>query len=173
VDYRGRLFREGKAMISREVAEIFEPIGTTAETWLARLAKLSEGRLLGRFLAASRQRLREVAPRLGLRHAFNLSNCLVTSGWHEAPCVSHFSEHARRYPALCGRTRAPMPRIFLQPPAPCQRFRVGKRLTGTASRVVPTKQRSVASRAAPADTHGCLSFLFSFGKVSSSQPYHK
>ena len=78
VDYSGRLFREGKARISREVAEIFERIGTTAETWQARLEKLSKGRLLGRFLAASRQRLREVAQRLGLRRAVNLGSCLVT-----------------------------------------------------------------------------------------------
>jgi hypothetical protein len=61
VDYSGRLFREGKAMISQEVAEIFERIGTTAETWQARLEKLSEGRLLGRYFAASRKRLREGA----------------------------------------------------------------------------------------------------------------
>jgi hypothetical protein len=78
VDYSARLFREGKARISREAAEIFERIGTTAETWQARLAKLSEGRLLGRFRAASRQRLREVAQRLGLRRAVNLASCLVT-----------------------------------------------------------------------------------------------
>jgi hypothetical protein len=49
VDYIGRLFREGTAMISREVAEIFERIGTTAVTWQARLEKPSEDRLLGRF----------------------------------------------------------------------------------------------------------------------------
>ncbi|MGO9467364.1 MAG: transposase [Isosphaeraceae bacterium] len=78
VDYSGRLFREGKALISREVAEIFERIGTSAETWQARLEKLSQGRLLGRFLAASRQRLREVAGRLGLRRAVNLGSCTVT-----------------------------------------------------------------------------------------------
>jgi hypothetical protein len=78
VDHSGRLFREGKAMISREVAEIFERIGTTAETWQARLEKLSEGRFLGRFLAASRQRLREVTQRLGRRRAVNLASCLVT-----------------------------------------------------------------------------------------------
>jgi hypothetical protein len=44
------------------------------------------------------------------------------------------------------------PGVFSKPPAPCQRFRSGKRLTGTASRVVPTKEASVASSAAPADT---------------------
>ena len=78
VDYSGRVFREGKATISQEVAEIFERIGTTAETWRARLEKLTKSRLLGRFLAASRQRLREVAERLGLRMAVNLGSCLVT-----------------------------------------------------------------------------------------------
>jgi hypothetical protein len=39
VDYTGRLFREGKAVISREVAEIFERLGSSAETWQARLEK--------------------------------------------------------------------------------------------------------------------------------------
>jgi hypothetical protein len=74
-DYTGRLFREGKAAISREVAEVLERIGTTAETWQARLKKLREGRLLGRFFAASRERLREVAARLSLRHLPNLGGC--------------------------------------------------------------------------------------------------
>ncbi len=78
VDYTGRLFREGKAAISREVAAIFERIGTTPETWQARLGKLSKGRLLGRFFAASRQRLREVAQRLGLRRVPNLGGCPAT-----------------------------------------------------------------------------------------------
>src|SRR5271167_2721823 len=75
VDYTGRLFREGKAAISREVAEILVRLGTTAEIWQARLQKLSKGRLLGRFFAASRKRLREVAERLGLRRVPNLGGC--------------------------------------------------------------------------------------------------
>jgi hypothetical protein len=78
VDYSGRLFREGKAMISREVAAIFERLGATAETWQARLEKLRKGPLMGRFFAASRQRLRDVAARLGLRRAVNLGSCLLT-----------------------------------------------------------------------------------------------
>jgi hypothetical protein len=78
VDYTGRLFRQRKAAISREVAGIFERIGTTAETWQARMQKLSGGRLFGRFFAASRQRLREVTQELGLRRAVNLGSCLVT-----------------------------------------------------------------------------------------------
>ncbi|MGO9918419.1 MAG: hypothetical protein ACLQIB_27440 [Isosphaeraceae bacterium] len=50
----------------------FDRIGTTAQTWHARLEKLSKGHLLGHFFAASRQRLREVAQRLGLRRVPNL-----------------------------------------------------------------------------------------------------
>jgi hypothetical protein len=78
VDYTGRLFREGKAMISKEVSAILDRIGTTAETCQARMKKLSGGRLLGRFFAASRQRLGEISQRLGLRRAVNLASCLVT-----------------------------------------------------------------------------------------------
>ncbi len=54
VEYIGRLFRDGKAVISAEVAGIFELIGSSAESWWARIEKLSKGRLLGRFFAASR-----------------------------------------------------------------------------------------------------------------------
>jgi hypothetical protein len=75
VDYTGRLFRVGKAAISRDVAEIFNPLGSSAETWRARLQELSKGRLLGRFFAVSRKRLREVAGRLGLRRVPNLGGC--------------------------------------------------------------------------------------------------
>jgi len=50
VDYTGRLFREGKAVISAEVAGILERLGSSAESWWSWLEKLSRGRLLGRFL---------------------------------------------------------------------------------------------------------------------------
>ncbi len=75
VDYTGRLFREGKARISRELAGIFDRLGSSAESWWARLEKLSKGRLLGRFFAASRERLREVATHLGVHHLANLGGC--------------------------------------------------------------------------------------------------
>ena len=78
VDYTGRLFREGKAIISREVAEIFARLGSSAEIWQARLKKLSEGRLFGRFFAASRERLREVAERLTLKRVTNLAGCAAS-----------------------------------------------------------------------------------------------
>jgi hypothetical protein len=37
--------------------------------------RLRKGRLLGRFFAVSRQRLREVAAHLGIHHVANLAGC--------------------------------------------------------------------------------------------------
>ena len=75
VDYTGRLFREGKATLSRELAGVFARLGSDAESWQARLLKLGAGRLLGRYFAASRARLREAAERLGVRRVANLACC--------------------------------------------------------------------------------------------------
>jgi REP element-mobilizing transposase RayT len=77
VDYTGRIFRDGKATLSAELAGILERLGTTAENWQARLEKLRTGRLLGRFFAATRERLRETARRLGVHHLANLGGCLA------------------------------------------------------------------------------------------------
>jgi len=73
VDYTGRLFRERKAAISANVAGIFDRLGNPAENWQARMEKLRKGRLFGRFFAASRQKLREMAERLNVRHLVNLA----------------------------------------------------------------------------------------------------
>ncbi|MFI5459778.1 MAG: hypothetical protein ACHRXM_30510 [Isosphaerales bacterium] len=54
VDYTVRLFRKGKAAISTEVAGILQRLGSSAESWTARLLRLKKGRLLGRFFAATR-----------------------------------------------------------------------------------------------------------------------
>jgi hypothetical protein len=75
VDYTGRLFREGKTAISRELAGNFDRLGTDAESWWARLEKLGRGRLPGRFFAATRDRVRQVATRLGVRHLANVGGC--------------------------------------------------------------------------------------------------
>jgi hypothetical protein len=75
VDYKGRSFREGKVAISRELAAIFDRLGTTAETWRVRLARLSQGRLFGRVLAATCEHLQEVANQLGVRRLVNLGRC--------------------------------------------------------------------------------------------------
>ena len=77
VEYTGRLFRAGKAVISGELAGVFERLGCNAESWGARLRKLAAGQLLGRFFAASRARLREVAEGLGVHHLANLAGCAV------------------------------------------------------------------------------------------------
>ena len=77
VDYTGRLFREGKAVISAELGTILERLGSSADVWQARLRKLAGGRLLGRFFAATRARLREVAQRLGVHRLFNLAGCVA------------------------------------------------------------------------------------------------
>jgi hypothetical protein len=75
VDYTGRLFRDGKAAISAELVGILERLGSSAESWQVRLEKLKVGRLLGRFFAASRARLRAVASHLGMHHLANLEGC--------------------------------------------------------------------------------------------------
>ena len=74
VDYTGCLFREGKAAISAELAGILERLGSSADRWRVRLEKLKAGRLLGRFFAATRARLREVATALGVHHLANLED---------------------------------------------------------------------------------------------------
>jgi hypothetical protein len=78
VDFTGRILREGKASISRELSAILDRLGSSAENWQARLQKLSQGRLLGRFFATSRGRLQEVAAQLGLRRVPNLGGCPAT-----------------------------------------------------------------------------------------------
>jgi hypothetical protein len=75
VDYSARLYREGKATLSRAVAEILDRLGSSADHWQARLKKLSQRNLVGRFFATSRQRLRDVAARLGLRRVPNIGGC--------------------------------------------------------------------------------------------------
>jgi hypothetical protein len=75
VDYTGRLFRDAKAVISAEPTGILNRLGSSAESWQVRSEKLRDGRLLGRFFAASRARLREVAAGMGVHHLANLGGC--------------------------------------------------------------------------------------------------
>lgn len=77
VDYTGRLFRDGKASIPAELTGIFERLGCTAENWQIKIKNLHGDRLLGRFFAASREKLREIAKRLGVRHLVNLRGCPI------------------------------------------------------------------------------------------------
>jgi hypothetical protein len=67
VEYTGRLFRQGTASISAELAGIFERLGCGAENWHDRMQRLNGDRLLGRFFATTRAKLEEIARTL--RHA--------------------------------------------------------------------------------------------------------
>jgi hypothetical protein len=75
VDYTGRLFRQGQASISAELAGIFVRLGCSAQRWQKRLEKLGGDRLLGRFFATTRAKLREISESLGIRHLVNLAGC--------------------------------------------------------------------------------------------------
>ena len=75
VDYTGRLFRQRRASISADLAGIFERLGCSAHSWQAGLEKLNGDRLLDRFFATTRAKLREVSERLGVRHVVNLAGC--------------------------------------------------------------------------------------------------
>ncbi len=75
VDFTARLYRDGKATLSDAVAEILERLGTSVDHWQARLDKLRGGNVLGRFFATSRQRLRAVAERPGLKRVPNVGGC--------------------------------------------------------------------------------------------------
>ena len=77
VEYTGRLFRQGKASISEELAGIFERLGFSAQRWQRGMEKLRGDRLVGRFFAASRAKLKEIAHRIGVRHLVNLAGCPV------------------------------------------------------------------------------------------------
>jgi hypothetical protein len=73
--FTARLYRDGKATLSREVAEILDLLGSSVDPWQARLEKLRQGHFLGRFFATTRQRLRAVAERLGPKGVPNLGGC--------------------------------------------------------------------------------------------------
>ena len=65
----------GQATLSRAVSEILDRLGSSADQWDDRLKRLSQGSLVGRFFATTRQRLRDVAQRLGLKRVPNLGGC--------------------------------------------------------------------------------------------------
>jgi len=72
VDCMSRKFREGKAIISHEVESIFDRLQMDAERVLERIAAmLTNHRFYGSFMSASRDVLRQVARKLGLRQLAN------------------------------------------------------------------------------------------------------
>ena len=47
------------------------------------MSKLTGGRMLGRFLAASRERLRQLASKLNVRHLANVGSATRSAPWRE------------------------------------------------------------------------------------------
>jgi hypothetical protein len=72
VDYTSRVVRKAKAVVSSELAGIFERLHSSAEIWSQRIKQLHGKTWVGRFLSASRDRLRELAGKLGFRHLANV-----------------------------------------------------------------------------------------------------
>ena len=66
-----------KASISAELAGIIEQLGRSDQSWQIQVEKLRGDRLLGRFFAASRAKLRRVVERRGVRHLVNLTGCPI------------------------------------------------------------------------------------------------
>jgi hypothetical protein len=77
VDYTGRLFRQGKASIPADLAEVFVRLGCSAQSWQIQIKKLGGARLLGRFFAVSSAKLREIGERLGVGRLVNLRGCPI------------------------------------------------------------------------------------------------
>lgn len=73
VEYTGRVLRHGKESIGAEVADVFDRLGCTQEAWYDRISRLKNGSMIGRVLAASRERLKAVSKQWGLRRIVNLS----------------------------------------------------------------------------------------------------
>ena len=105
VDFTGRVFREGKARISAELAGILDRTGSSAQRWQLGMEKLKNGRSFGRFFAASRDKLREIAQRLNVRRLVNLVGCAAPwrdlESWIASSRQSNlFTPPARRASAL-------------------------------------------------------------------------
>src|SRR5271156_5410243 len=72
VYHSGRLFREGKASVSAELAGIFVRLGGSAQSWQIQIEKPCGDRLVGCFFAASSAKMREIGERLGVHRLVNL-----------------------------------------------------------------------------------------------------
>lgn len=78
VDYTSRLWRQGKARVSHEVASILDRLGTSAEVWGQRIRHLlGKPRLLGSYFSADRERLRQLAQQRGVHHLDNVAASLA------------------------------------------------------------------------------------------------
>jgi hypothetical protein len=63
--------------VAELLAGVFERPGCSAQSWQILIEKLRGDRLLGRFFAASRAKLREIGEHLGVRRLVNLKGCPI------------------------------------------------------------------------------------------------
>jgi len=77
VDWTSRLFREGKARVSDEVAPILDRLDTTGEMWQETMKRLfaKAGKTLGVAFTFHRDPLRQAAAHRGCHHLANLNGC--------------------------------------------------------------------------------------------------
>ncbi|TVS13254.1 MAG: transposase [Planctomycetaceae bacterium] len=74
VDYTSRLYRQGKARVSPEVASILDRLGTSDEVWGQRMLRMLEKpRLFGSYFSTDQQRLRQLAHQRGVHHLDNVA----------------------------------------------------------------------------------------------------
>ena len=74
VDYTARMFRNGKARMNKNVADVFSRLGIGVEFWNDRIKQMLASRSLhGNFFTSDRQKLRDIADRQGQHHLANLS----------------------------------------------------------------------------------------------------
>jgi len=64
-----------RELVDVSVTPWYHCITRSAESWQFRLEKLKIGRSIGRFFAASWEKLRDLATRLNVRHLVNLVGC--------------------------------------------------------------------------------------------------
>lgn len=74
VDEAGRVPRTGKASISNEAIAILDRLGLDHQTWTLQQQALAEGNFRGNYLAASKDDLKKVAMRRGVKYVVNLNN---------------------------------------------------------------------------------------------------
>ncbi len=68
VEFTGRLFRNGKARMSKGIADVFERIGICGDNWIDRMKKMLSSRdLRGSFFASDQATIRALATKRGCR----------------------------------------------------------------------------------------------------------
>ena len=68
VEFTGRLYRNGKASMSKGIKDVFERIGICGDNWVERMKKMLSSRdLRGTFFASDQDTIRSLAVKRGCR----------------------------------------------------------------------------------------------------------